>query len=116
LLLRWLVIQFGHGFKCNDKIICISAATFIAHLVNERVVHQLLAQEILTILVETPTDDSVKVAVAFVKECGIKLMEVSNKGILAIFEMLHNILHEGQPDKRPQYIIKVIFQVRKDEF
>jgi hypothetical protein len=38
LLLNRLVIQFRRGFKRNDKTICISAATFVAHLVNQRVV------------------------------------------------------------------------------
>ena len=38
LLLRRLVIQFRRGFKRNDKTICISASTFIAHLVNQCVV------------------------------------------------------------------------------
>ena len=46
----------------------------------------------------------------------MKLTEVSRKGIEAIFEMLRNILHEGQLDKRVQYMIEVIFQVRKDGF
>ncbi|XP_069668734.1 pre-mRNA-splicing factor CWC22 homolog isoform X2 [Periplaneta americana] len=116
LLLRRLVIQFRRGFKRNDKTICISAATFVAHLVNQRVAHEIVALEILTLLIESPTDDSVEVAIAFLKECGMKLMEVSNKGLHAIFEMLRNILHEGQLDKRVQYMIEVIFQVRKDEF
>ncbi|KAK7865214.1 hypothetical protein R5R35_003929 [Gryllus longicercus] len=116
LLLRRIVIQFRRGFKRNDKSLCISAATFIAHLVNQRVAHEILALEILTLLVESPTDDSVEVAIAFLKECGMKLMEVSNKGIHAVFEMLRNILHEGQLDKRVQYMIEVIFQVRKDNF
>lgn len=62
--------------------------------------HEIVALEILTLLIESPTDDSVEVAIAFLKECGMKLMEVSNKGMLAIFEMLRNILHEGQLDKR----------------
>ncbi|KAJ9599114.1 hypothetical protein L9F63_010382, partial [Diploptera punctata] len=116
LLLRRLVIQFKRGFKRNDKSICISAATFIAHLVNQRVAHEIVALEILTLLIESPTDDSVEVAIAFLKECGMKLMEVSSKGMNAIFEMLRNILHEGQLDKRVQYMIEVIYQVRKDEF
>nr|CAD7401962.1 unnamed protein product [Timema poppensis] len=116
LLLKRLVIQFRRGFKRNDKSICISAATFIAHLVNQRVAHEIIALEILTLLVESPTDDSVEVAIAFLKECGMKLMEVSKNGVHAIFEMLRNILHEGQLDKRVQYMIEVIFQVRKDMF
>ncbi|XP_063230054.1 pre-mRNA-splicing factor CWC22 homolog [Bacillus rossius redtenbacheri] len=116
LLLRRLVLQFRRGFKRNDKATCISAATFVAHLVNQSVAHEILALEILTLLVESPTDDSVEVAIAFLKECGMKLLEVSNKGVTAIFEMLRNILHEGHLDKRVQYMIEVIFQVRKDEF
>ncbi|XP_045761053.1 pre-mRNA-splicing factor CWC22 homolog isoform X2 [Maniola jurtina] len=116
LLLKRLVIQFKRGFKRNDKPICISSASFIAHLVNQRVAHEILALELLTLLVETPTDDSVEVAIAFLKECGQKLTEVSSKGVNAIFEMLRNILHEGQLDKRVQYMIEVMFQVWKDGF
>lgn len=116
LLLKRLVIQFKRGFKRNDKSICISSASFIAHLVNQKVAHEILALELLTLLVETPTDDSVEVAIAFLKECGQKLTEVSSKGVNAIFEMLRNILHEGQLDKRVQYMIEVMFQVWKDGF
>jgi len=59
LLLNRLVIQFRRGFKRNDKTICISAATFIAHLVNQRVVswfcwfslwHELLECSSLTVM------------------------------------------------------------------
>lgn len=116
LLLKRLVVQFRRGFKRNDKTICISAANFIAHLVNQQVAHEILALQILTLLVENPTDDSVEVAISFLKECGMKLTEVSNKGISAIFDMLRNILHEGSLDKRVQYMIEVMFQIRKDDF
>lgn len=116
LLLKRLVIQFKRAFRRNDKAVCLSSSRFVAHLVNQRVAHEILALEILTLLVETPTDDSVEVAIAFLKECGMKLTEVSSKGIGAIFEMLKNILHEGKLDKRVQYMIEVVFQVRKDGF
>ena len=116
LLLQRLVITFRRGFRRNDKAICVTASKFIAHLVNQRVAHEILALEILTLLVETPTDDSVEVAIAFLKECGQKLTEVTGKGVNAIFEMLKNILHEGRLEKRVQYMIEVIFQVRKDGF
>lgn len=82
LLLKRLVLQFKRGFKQNNKVVCISAAAFVAHLVNQRVAHEILALEILTLLVESPTDDSVEVAISFLKECGQKLSEVSSKGIL----------------------------------
>lgn len=116
LLLKRLVIQFKRAFRRNDKNVCLSSSRFVAHLVNQRVAHEILALEILTLLVETPTDDSVEVAIAFLKECGMKLTEVTSKGIGAIFEMLKNILHEGKLEKRVQYMIEVVFQVRKDGF
>lgn len=116
LLLTRLVVQFKRGFRRNDKVVCLSSSRFIAHLINQRVAHEILALEILTLLVETPTDDSVEVAIAFLKECGQKLTEVTGKGINAIFEMLKNILHEGKLDKRVQYMIEVVFQIRKDGF
>lgn len=116
LLLKRLVIQFKQGFKRNDKLLCISSGTFIAHLVNQRVVDEILALEMLTLLVKVPTDDSVEVAIASLKECGTKLAKVSTKGLEAIFEMLRHILHEGQLDKRVQYMIEVMFQIHKDDF
>lgn len=116
LLLRRLVLQFKRGFKRNDKSICVSSTTFIAHLVNQRVAHEIIALEILTLLVESPTDHSIEIAISFLKECGMRLSEVSSKGIEAIFQMLRNILHEGKLDKRVDYMIEVILQIRKDNF
>lgn len=43
--------------------------------------HEVLALEVLTLLLETPTDDSVEIAVAFLKECGLKLTEVTSRGV-----------------------------------
>lgn len=43
--------------------------------------HEVLALEILTLLLETPTDDSVEVAVGFLKESGQKLTEVTPRGV-----------------------------------
>ncbi|KAF6205736.1 hypothetical protein GE061_019909 [Apolygus lucorum] len=116
LLLKRVVIRFKRAYKRNDKVVCVSSATFIAHLINQRVAHEILGLELLTLLVESPTDDSVEVAVSFLKEAGQKLGEVSSKGSNAIFDMLRNILHEGKLDKRIQYMIEVMFQVRKDGF
>jgi len=36
--------------------------------------------------------------------------------IAAVFERLRTILHEAQIDKRVQYMIEVMFAVRKDGF
>ena len=76
----------------------------------------MLALEILTLLLENPTDDSAEVAITFLKEVGQKLTEVSPRGIHAIFERLRHVLHESTLDKRTQHMIEVMFQVRKDGF
>lgn len=41
----------------------------------------MVALEILTLLLENATNDSVEVAIAFLKECGAKLEELSRRGI-----------------------------------
>lgn len=116
LILKRLVIQFRRAFRRNDKQTCMNSVRFIAHLLNQQVAHEVLVLEILTLLLGNPTDDSVEVAVAVLKECGMKLTELTPKGIHAIFERLRSILHEAQLDKRVQYMIEVMFAIRKDGF
>ena len=45
----------------------MTASKFLAHLVNQMVLHEIVALELLTLLLEEPTDDSVEVAVGFLK-------------------------------------------------
>ena len=59
----------------------LAAVKFIAHLVNQQIVHELIALELLTTLLENPTDDSVEVAVGFVTECGSILQDLSPRGL-----------------------------------
>ncbi|XP_041117696.1 pre-mRNA-splicing factor CWC22 homolog isoform X2 [Polyodon spathula] len=116
LVLKRLILNFRKGYRRNDKQLCLAASKFVAHLVNQNVAHEVLCLEMLTLLLERPNDDSVEVAISFLKECGLKLTEVSPRGINAIFERLRNILHESEIDKRVQYMIEVMFAIRKDGF
>ena len=50
------------------------------------------------------------------QECGLKLTEVSPKGALAMFETLRSVLHSGKISSRIQYMIEVLFAIRKDKF
>ncbi|CRG86441.1 hypothetical protein PISL3812_03447 [Talaromyces islandicus] len=116
LLLGRLVVQFRKAFKRNDKAVCISSTTFIAHLCNQQVVHEMLAAQILLLLLHKPTDDSVEIAVGLTREVGQHLEEMSGPIALAVFDQFRNILHEADIDKRVQYMIEVLFQVRKDKY
>ncbi|QDZ23687.1 pre-mRNA-splicing factor Cwc22 [Chloropicon primus] len=116
LLVTRVVLQFRRAYKRNDKPICTAACKFIAHLVNQQVEHELLALEILALLLENPSNDSVELAVTFVKEVGAMLLEVSPKGLHSVFERFRGILHEGEIHKRVQFIIEGLFTVRKTSF
>ncbi|MCJ1251216.1 pre-mRNA-splicing factor cwc22 [Trapelia coarctata] len=116
LLLNRLIVQFKKAFKRNDKAVCLSSTTFIAHLVNQQVAHEMIAAQILLLLLHKPTDDSVEIAVGLTREVGQHLEEMSGPIALAVFDQFRNILHEQDIDKRVQYMIEVLFQVRKDKY
>ncbi|XP_051937964.1 pre-mRNA-splicing factor CWC22 homolog isoform X2 [Hippocampus zosterae] len=116
LILKRLILTFRRGYRRNIKQQCLTSSKFVAHLINQNVAHEVLCLEMLTLLLERPNDDSVEVAIAFLKECGLKLTDVSPRGINAIFERLRNVLHESAIDKRVQYMIEVMFAIRKDGF
>ncbi|KAL7136429.1 hypothetical protein ABFS83_10G030200 [Erythranthe nasuta] len=117
VLLRRIILQFQIAYKRNDKPRLLAAVKFIAHLVNQNVVHELISLELLTLLLEKPTDDSVEVAVGFVTECGALLLEVCPRGLHGVFERFRGILHEGkQIDKRVQFLIEGLFALRKAKF
>ncbi|KAJ2846623.1 pre-mRNA-splicing factor cwc22, partial [Coemansia erecta] len=116
LLVTRLVLQFRRAFNRDDKGRCISTAMFLAHLTNQRVAHEVLAFQLVSLLLETPTDDSVEVAVAFMREVGAFLLDAAPRVLNAVFDTFRSILHEADIDKRVQYMIEVLFQVRRDGF
>ncbi|KAJ0552937.1 putative MIF4G-like, type 3, initiation factor eIF-4 gamma, MA3, MIF4G-like domain superfamily [Helianthus annuus] len=116
LLLRMITLRLRRAYKRNDKHQLLAAAKFIAHLVNQQVAHELIALELLTLLLENPTEDGVEVAVGFVAECGSILQDLSPKGLHGIFERFRGILHEGAIGKRVQFLIEGLFALRKAKF
>ncbi|KAI0003354.1 MIF4G-domain-containing protein [Russula compacta] len=116
LLLHRLISQFRRAFKRNDKTVCHSATAFIAHLVNQGVAHELIALQILVLLLERPTDDSIEIAVGFTREVGAFLQENSPKANATVFERFRAVLNEGNISHRIQYMIEVLMQLRKDKY
>lgn len=117
LLIHRIVTQFKRAYRRNDKPVCIAALKFIAHLVNQQVLHEVLALEIVLLLLETPTDDGVEVCADFIKECGAMLQDLSPNGLNLVFDRLRAILHEGIGiGTRTQYIIEGLYAVRKAGF
>lgn len=116
LLLTRVILQFKRAFRRNNKQLALSSIVFIAHLCNHQVAHEIIALEILSILLQNPTDDSVELAVAFVKEAGAFLNETSKSAMVGLFDRFREVLHEGTIERRTQYMIEVLFQIRKDNY
>lgn len=116
LLVHRLIVQFRKAYKRNDKAVCLSSTTFLAHLINQQVAHEMLAAQILLLLLNKPTDDSVEIAVGLMKEVGQHIEEFNSQIALAVFDQFRSILHEADIDKRVQYMIEVLFQIRKDKY
>ncbi|KAG9583475.1 MIF4G-domain-containing protein, partial [Aureobasidium melanogenum] len=116
LLVNRLIVQFRKAFKRNDKAVCLSSTTFLAHLINQQVAHEMLAAQILLLLLNKPTDDSVEIAVGLMREVGQHIEEFNSQIAMAVYDQFRSILHEADIDKRTQYMVEVLFQVRKDRY
>lgn len=116
LLAKRLVLRFRKAFKRNDKAVCLSTTTFIAHLTNCQVVSETLVAQMLMLLLHKPTDDSVEIAVNLTREVGHFLEEMNEPISRVVFDQFRNILHDSDIEKRVQYQIEVLFQQRKDKF
>ncbi|OAL56563.1 MIF4G-domain-containing protein [Pyrenochaeta sp. DS3sAY3a] len=116
LLVRRLIVQFRKSFKRNDKAVCLSSTMFLSHLVNTQVVHEILIAEILLLLLNKPSDDSVEIAVAIMKEVGEFLDDMNASIANTVYDQMRNILHEADIDKRTQYMIEVLFEVRRTKY
>lgn len=74
-----MVMQFLKAFKRNDKNMAVGCLKFIAHMCNQQVTHEALALEILVLLLDTPTDDSVEVALEFASDVAALLLDNSSQ-------------------------------------
>ncbi|KAK2195203.1 bifunctional Initiation factor eIF-4 gamma [Babesia duncani] len=116
LVLNRVILQFRRAYKRNDRLVCIACTKCLAHLVNQRVAHEIMALQLLAILLERPTDDSVEVAVDFLSQVGAHLLEVCKDGLEAVFDRLWHILSTGGVEKKTQYSIEKIWELRRLKF
>jgi pre-mRNA-splicing factor CWC22 len=99
----------------SSQIICNSTTTFLAHLVDQAVAHEIIALQILFLLLERPTDHSIEIAVGFMREVGAFLAENSPKANATVYERFRTVLNEGSISQRVQYMLEVLMQVREDK-
>lgn len=83
---------------------------------NQQVAHEIVVLQMLVLLLEKPTSDSVEIACGLMREVGAFLAEAAPKANNGVFERFRAILHESGVEKRVQYMIEVLFQVRREKF
>lgn len=116
LILHRLLLQFRKNYVKNKKN-CISSAIFIVHLINQRVCSEILILQILQLLLENPTNDSIEICVEIMNQVGKYLQENSVAANNMIFNRLRSILHENEDiNDRSQFLIENLFKTRKNGY
>ncbi|PIN01862.1 hypothetical protein CDL12_25627 [Handroanthus impetiginosus] len=70
LLVKRVVAQFKEAYEWGNKKLKRDTLKFLAHLANQTVVYEVLAVDILMLLLGNPSLDNIEVAVNFCIECG----------------------------------------------
>lgn len=116
LIVRRVILQFRRSYQKSDRLACNACIRFFAHLINQRVINELLGLQLVVFFLEEITDDSIQLACLFLQEAGKKMTIICPNGIYAIFERLKKILHEGETSRKLQYSIEKLFNIRKNNW
>ena len=88
----------------------------MAHLLNQDICQSTLILQVLILLLEHPTSDSIEIACAIVKETGAYLLEHNKEDLRGILDALRRILQEGNIEQRTQYVIEQLFAINRNEY
>lgn len=80
LIIRRVILQFQRAYSRNNKIVCMATTKMLAHLINQKVLSDFTGLQLLALLLENPTEDSVEIAVDFMIEVGQVLSELTPAG------------------------------------
>ncbi|XP_022897824.1 pre-mRNA-splicing factor CWC22 homolog [Olea europaea var. sylvestris] len=116
LLAKRVVLQFKKAYENNEKLELLALLKFLAHLINQSVVYEVIAIDVLSLLLGNPNEISVEVAVGFCIECGSLLQYLSPHGLNSVVEEFHAILLDGVIDRRIQLMIEGLFEIRRVKF
>ncbi|KOB86556.1 hypothetical protein PFDG_02136 [Plasmodium falciparum Dd2] len=116
LTIQRIILHFRRAYKRNDKILCFNTVKFIAHMINQRIVHEIVGLQLCSLLLQNITNDSVQVCTYFLAEVGELYTNICRKGLDIIFDRLKDIIQEGQINIKTQYDIEKLWNYRKNNF
>lgn len=98
------------------QIRCVARAKFIAHLVNQRVANETLALQVAHLLLSTPSEDSVEIAVQFMAECGAFLEVACPQAMHAILQSLRSLVQDGAVGPRVESLVHGFFRIAQTRY
>ncbi|GAW83758.1 cell cycle control protein [Plasmodium gonderi] len=116
LTIQRIIILFRRAYKRNDKILCFNSVKFIAHMINQRILHEIVGLQLCSLLLQNITNDSIQVCTYFLAEVGQLYMNICRRGIDIIFDRLKDIIQEGKINIKTQYDIEKLWNYRKNYF
>lgn len=116
LVVNRLILQYRVSFMGNNKPKCLASVTFIAHLTNQEVVHEVLGFQLIDHLIDKPTPSSIEIVIAFIKECGAKLEQLNPAYLFETFKALRDLSLENDFNTRTHDLIDLIHVIRKEKF
>ncbi|SCP03665.1 pre-mRNA-splicing factor CWC22, putative [Plasmodium malariae] len=116
LTIQRIILYFRRAYKRNDKILCFNSVKFIAHMINQRMLHEIVGLQLCSLLLQNITNDSVQVCTYFLAEVGQLFMNICRRGLDIIFDRLKDIIQEGKINIKTQYDIEKLWNHRKNYF
>ncbi|CRH02810.1 cell cycle control protein, putative [Plasmodium relictum] len=116
LTIQRVILHFRRAYKRGDKILCFNTVKFIAHMINQRILHEIVGLQLCSLLLQNITNDSVQVCTYFLVDVGQLYMNICRKGLDIIFDRLKDIIQEGKINIKTQYDIEKLWKYRKNYF
>lgn len=116
LFIQRTIQQFRRAFKRSHRLTCMSSIKLIAHLINQKILTDFFALEMLIFLLEVNTSDSIEMAINFMVDVGQVLIEQNEVAATLVFERFKTLNHEGEVERKIQFKIEGLFAIRKNGF
>lgn len=99
--------QYYKNRQRRFSSITLGHIVLIGHLVNQAVAHEIVALQLLALLLQDDNHNSnIETAINLLKVCAYKLQETSPNGLRAVLERFRHILHQGLVSDKLQYAIE----------
>ncbi|KAJ9099644.1 hypothetical protein QFC19_005883 [Naganishia cerealis] len=118
ILISRLVVLFRKSFVNNDKPNVTRSTHFLVHLMNQYVCSDIVILQILQLLLENPTNNSVRAATSIMTEGGHFLVQHAANASAMIFDRLRSFLQDpnSQLDGSVLHDIDLLLRERRHRF